>query len=395
MWDMEKMNLTELIGINILRQIQEEFSKYTGMTVLFMDMDGAPVMDANGVAEFCADFAANSETDYRRCVTFYRNAALKALQERKPYICCCHEGLMNCAMPIVIKGSSVGSFVVGQVHGADMEKLEHAANFLAKMIEVLAESAYRNYANMQESRKIERAARSQSEFVMNLSMNMKRNMKEWMNCIEQMAGQVDGRIRQDMRNLLQQGTEVYSMVEDATEYIRMSEGKVVLSESNYCTRELLEQIVAGAKSCFNVPGIEIEIQEDQSLPEYMLGDPGRIGQIIHKILVNCVNEAKEGKIIIRASCQKVSYASVLVVSIEALGVQMSKEQLKDIEEYMRNEKMSTLEKEQTMELGLSIVRLLLRQMSGKLKVTCKEKQGTEFIVTLPQLEVKEGAVYGI
>ena len=74
---------------------------------------------------------------------------------------------------------------------------------------------------------------------------------------------------------------------------------------------------------------------------------------------------------------------------------MSKEQLKDIEEYMRNEKMSTLEKEQSMDLGLSIVRLLLRQMSGKLKVTSNEKQGTEFIVTLPQLEVKEGALYGV
>ena len=62
---------------------------------------------------------------------------------------------------------------------------------------------------------------------------------------------------------------------------------------------------------------------------------------------------------------------------------------------MRNEKMSTLEKEQSMDLGLSIVRLLLRQMSGKLKVTSNEKQGTEFIVTLPQLEVKEGALYGV
>lgn len=289
----------------------------------------------------------------------------------------------------------MGSFVVGQVHGKDMEELEDAANFLSKVMEVLAESAHRNYATLQESRRVERAARSQSEFVMNLSMNMKKNMKEWMNHIEQMTGQVDSRSGQDMRNLLLQGTEVYSMVEDAIEYIKMSEGKVVLSESNYCTRELLEQIVARVKSYLNAPGIEIEIQKDQSLPEYMLGDPGRIGQIMHKLLVNCVNETKEGKIIIRAACQKVSYASMLVISIEALGVQMSKEQLKDIEEYMRNEKMSTLEKEQSMDLGLSIVRLLLRQMSGKLKVTSNEKQGTEFIVTLPQLEVKEGALYGV
>lgn len=392
---MEKIHLTELIGIDILRQLQKEFSKYTGMALLFMDVDGVPVMDTSGGTKFCVDFAANSATDRRKCESFCHNAALKALQERKPYMCCCHEGLMNCAMPIIIDGSSVGSFVVGQVHSADMEELKRAADFLSKIIEILSESAHRNYTTLQESRKVERAARSQSEFVMNLSVNMKKNMKEWMNCIEQMTGQVDSQEGQDMRNLLQQGTEVYSMVEDAIEYIKMSEGKVVLSESNYCTRELLEQIVAGARSCFNAPEIEIEIQEDQSLPEYMLGDPGRIGQIIHKLLVNCVNESKKGKIIIRASCQKISYASVLVVSIEALGVQMSKEQLKDIEEYMRNEKMSTLEKEQSMELGLSIVRLLLRQMSGKLKVTCKEKQGTEFIVTLPQLEVKEGAVYGI
>ncbi len=392
---MEKIHLTELIGTNILRQIQKEFSRYTGMAVLFMDMDGVPVMEASGVTKICADFTANSEIGRRKCEKFYHNAALKAIQDGEPYMCCCHKELINCAMPIIIKGSSVGSFVVGQVRGKDMEELEHAANFLSKVMEVLAESAHRNYATLQESRRVERAARSQSEFVMNLSMNMKKNMKEWMNHIEQMTGQVDSRSGQDMRNLLLQGTEVYSMVEDAIEYIKMSEGKVVLSESNYCTRELLEQIVARVKSYLNAPGIEIEIQKDQSLPEYMLGDPGRIGQIMHKLLVNCVNETKEGKIIIRAACQKVSYASMLVISIEALGMQMSKEQLKDIEEYMRNEKMSTLEKEQSMELGLSIVRLLLRQMSGKLKVTSNEKQGTEFIVTLPQLEVKEGALYGV
>lgn len=392
---MEKIHLTELIGTNILRQIQEEFSKYTGMAVLFMDVDGVPVMDASGVTKLCADFAAKSETDHRKCEAFCHNAALKALQGGEPYMCCCHKGLMNCAMPIIMEGSSVGSFVVGQVHDADMEKLKHAADFLLKIVEILSESAHRNFTTLQESRKVERAARSQSEFVMNLSVSMKKNMKEWMNCIEQMTGQADQLAGKNMKNLLMQGTELYSMVEDAIEYIKMSEGKVVLSESNYCTRDLLEQIVAGARSYFSTPGIEIEIQEDQSLPEYMLGDPGRIGQIIHKLLVNCVNESKEGKIIIRASCQKVSYASMLVVSIEAPSMQMSQEQLTDIEEYMRNGKMRTLEKEQNMELGLSIVRLLLRQMSGKLKVTCKEMEGTVFTVILPQLEVKGGAVYGV
>ena len=109
---MEKIHLTELIGTNILRQIQKEFSRYTGMAVLFMDMDGVPVMEASGVTKICADFTANSEIGRRKCEKFYHNAALKAIQDGEPYMCCCHKELINCAMPIIIKGSSVGSFVL-------------------------------------------------------------------------------------------------------------------------------------------------------------------------------------------------------------------------------------------------------------------------------------------
>ena len=61
----------------------------------------------------------------------------------------------------------------------DMKEIEKAAEFLKEIADVLSGMAYRNYVALMESRKLERIARSQSEYIMDMNLDMQKRVKEW------------------------------------------------------------------------------------------------------------------------------------------------------------------------------------------------------------------------
>ena len=134
-----------------------------------------------------------------------------SLQAGKPSVYSCHAGLTDYAAPIIVDGKVYRSFLGGQVRTCpvdersmratavelgiapdayveaakktnelEREEIERAADFLFVIARILSEMAYRNYSALQKSRKLERAARSQSAFIMDLSLNMQESMKEWL-----------------------------------------------------------------------------------------------------------------------------------------------------------------------------------------------------------------------
>ena len=326
---MENVCLLELIDVNILQKIQDGFSKYTGMAALITDAEGVPLTKGSGFTDFCLKLVRTSPSGSRRCEACDRDGAFRALRSGQVSVYQCHAGLTDYAAPIMVGNKVLGCFIGGQVRTSEVdtekmrrkaqeleidpeayvsaiqktrrmeqEEVKEAAVFLSKMTEALSAIAYHSYLVIQDYRKAERAARSQSDFVMNLSLHMKQNMEKWMDHAGNLIEQVDSQTADNMRALLKQGTEVYTMVEDAVEYIKMSDGKVEMSENNYRVRMLIEEIVQNVTSHYGDNDKEIDIQVEDGVPEFMLGDAGRIGQVISKLLFNCISSANGGKITI-------------------------------------------------------------------------------------------------
>ncbi|MCI9445847.1 MAG: hypothetical protein HFH36_00360 [Lachnospiraceae bacterium] len=423
---MENANLLELVDVEILQKIQDGFSDYTGMAALITDADGVPVTKGSGFTDFCRKLVRKSQAGSRRCEACDRDGAYKVLKTGKLSVYQCHAGLTDYAAPIMVGDRVIGSFIGGQVRTSEInveemrqkaqeldidselyiraiqktkrmarEEVEKAAEFLSMMTEALSAIAYSSFLSMQDCRKAERAARSQSDFVMNLSLHMKRNMEEWMEHAGSLVEQVDSPAADNMRTLLKQGAEVYAMVEDAVEYIKMSDGKVELSENNYRIRMLLQEIVEDVISHYGDNNKEIEIRIEEDVPEFMLGDAGRIGQVVSKLLFNCISSSSGGKITVHASSRRVSYAVMLSISIEDSKMGLSEEQVRIVKEYIENGNSQEMEWEGRPELGFSIVSFLIRHMSGNFEVEEKPGGGTVFTLSLPQLEVKGGTAHGI
>ena len=423
---MAGLKLTDLIEVDLLQKIQDEFSRYTGMAALTTDADGKPLTKGSAFTEFCMNHIRQSELGYKRCMASDRNAAVMALEKGEPVVYICHAGLADFASPIMMGDKLLGCFLGGQVRVSsetdegvvkdlanelgleyesyyqalqktnviDKAELEKAAKFLGIIANVLSEMAYQNFISIDKYRNLERAARSQSHFLMDLSSDLHENMSEWISSLEESVS--SGRVEKVMEvidTMLSNGTTTYSIIGDIVDYMKFSDGNVALYESPYSIRDVVQAVMELEEEDARKKKIFVGCEIDDTVPECMLGDGGRIGQMLTKLISNAiegkVNAGKETDLCIQVSARKNSYARILSLRVWDKDRVLEPEELKDLQEYFSRGILRLERKEEANEVALSLVDLFVRQMQGKVLVESAEGEGTSFIIEMPQLEVAE------
>jgi ligand-binding sensor protein/anti-sigma regulatory factor (Ser/Thr protein kinase) len=420
---MKELTLTDLIDVRVLQQIQDGFSNYTGMAALTADADGFPVTEGSGFTEFCMNMTRKSLLGCERCKQCDKQGALVTLEQGKPAVYDCHAGLVDFAAPIMVHGRFMGSFIGGQIRtekvneqemrntaielGIEPEpyieaakktkrisrdRVEKAAEFLSEIAKVLSEMAVRNYHALEESHHMEHAARSQSVFMMDMSMQMKDNMMEWTNLVQQAVDSQDFEMMKTrMTELLNQSSAVYSSIGTTVDYFKMTDGDVELTETEYSVKDMISSLAGTVAEMAEEKGVELTLVIDENVPKRMLGDAGRIGAILNKLLRNSFVYAEKGKVQVSVSVEPDVYASILVISVADNGVGMSEEQERNVNEYLRGEDMQLFDSDEAVELGFSLMGFWIKRMSGVIRVESERGKGSTFTVKVPQLAIKEGA----
>lgn len=416
---MDKITLTDLIDASILQKIQDAFSKYTRMAALITDADGVPVTVGSGFSRFCMSLTRKSEHGCKKCEECDRNGALITLKNGRPTVYKCHAGLTDYAAPIMLNGMFIGSFIGGQIrvsevdeeemcrtakkYGIDsdeyiaaanetpiipFEDIERAAVFLSELTETLSDMAYCNYMALKQSRKLERAARSQSNFIMSLSTDIHENINSWSEDISSALESNDHeKMRTTMEELIGRSRELSAMVGDTVDYMHMAGDDFELNEVEYDIRELVEKNLEAHKKSARGRGNKTEIIISDSVPEILFGDSGRIGQILNKLIENSIRFTYNGTIVIKVDCKRVSYADMLVISVGDNGVGLGEEDLETVRTYLSESNMSIMKAADVFVPGFSIIGFLVRQLAGTIEINSTAGEGSEFIITLPQLSV--------
>lgn len=418
---MKDLKLTDLIPPNILQQFQDGFSKFTGMAALTTDENGTPVTVGSGFTDFCTNLTRKSAKGCKRCEECDKNGALQTLHNGKPAVYRCHAGLVDFASPIMVDGKFIGSIIGGQVRTSAIntevmtaiaedldidpdiyiaaaektsvlasETIEKAAEFLYEIAQLISEMAYNNYLALSQSRKLERAARSQSAYIMNMSLNMEKNVNDWMSIAKEAVSNGDrGVMESSIKELINKSSDVYSMVSDTVDYIRMAGGEVELNETTYDVKALLAQVADSVKDSLAEKNFSLIIKIDNTVPEYLLGDSGKIGQIMNKLLIGCMAYSEKSDITVNALCRKVSYASILDIEITAGGLNIPPEIMESIRDYFLNISVGDIiNGDSESNFALSLIGVLTKQMSGSIEVGSGNGSEPVFRLSIPQLEVR-------
>lgn len=418
--------LTDLIDIELLQKIQDEFSQYTGMAALTTDADGKPLTKGSAFTEFCMNYTRQSELGYKRCVESDKNAALMALESGEPVVYVCHAGLADFASPIMLGDKILGCFLGGQVRVSSTideealketakelgieyksyyqamqntntigkKELKKSAKFLGIVANVLSEMAYQNYMAIDKYRNLERAARSQSHFLMDLSSDLHENMSDWISALQEVVknGSVES-VMDVIDTMLTNGTHTYSIIGDIVDYMKFSDGNVALYETAYSVYDVVQAVVELEEEEAGQKNIRLSYSVEEDVPQQLLGDGGRIGQMLTKLITNAIavktNTEECSSVHIAVSARKDSYAHVLRMEVQNHGEVLSEEELGVIREYFSRGILRIQDRDEINEFALSIVDLFVRQMHGKITGSSEKEKGTTFVIELPQLEVAE------
>lgn len=101
---------------NYLLDVLTSFSKATGLYIEAVNNKGESYFKPNDMdrSEFCKFVRSHGKCN-EKCKESYRVASLEAGKWEEPYFFRCHAGIVIWAVPIIVRGVSVGSIICGQV----------------------------------------------------------------------------------------------------------------------------------------------------------------------------------------------------------------------------------------------------------------------------------------
>ena len=171
------------------------------------------------------------------------------------------------------------------------------------------------------------------------------------------------------------------IINDILDFSKIEAGKMSLEKIVFSVDDLLHSIKTLYIPVAAERGIEF-LAPATGLKYNLLGDPGRIRQIIINLVNNAIKFTSKGHILLSTSVVETAQAHKLVIEIEDTGVGIKDDYLNLIFDSFTQEDSSVTRKFGGTGLGLSISRRLANMMGGDIQVTSVEGQGTRFTVEL-------------
>ena len=383
---MKDVRLVDLMDVKALQKIQDEFSRYTGLAALTTDENGIPITQGSGFTNFCTNLVRTTRLGCRRCEECDKNGAVMTLENKHATVYSCHAGLTDFAAPIMLEGKMIGSFIGGQIRTEDVDEekmtaiaqelgispeifiseankarqmefrdVEKAAEFLEGIASSLSEMAYHNYIALQKSKRMENAARAQADFIMDSYDDMDQS-------------------------------KVPKEVRDVVDYIRHLDGKIEIRETNYQPRDLRDVIYKQVIVWVDRDEIDFSVNIDKTVPQKLLGDAGRIGQFVVRILHYILTYKTSGKLVVDFSVKKKSYASMLCISITDYDSEIPNDEGKKILNYVLYDDFSD-EPDDASLVAVRLLRLVIEQISADVKMRRDDANNVHIDIAIPQLAI--------
>ncbi len=232
------------------------------------------------------------------------------------------------------------------------------------------------------TRRVQRLARQQMEFVASVSHELRTPLAVIRSAGENLA---DGVVRDDEQiktygDLVRtEGRRLTEMVEQILEFAGIQSGQRGFALRPVAVRPLLEEVVHASRALAERAGMTVEIDVPESLPP-MLGDEGALRRVFQNLVSNAIKYGESGGWIgLRAEAG----GREIRVSVRDRGIGIpAAEQVRIFEPFYRAPD-ATSAQIHGAGLGLSLVKRIVEAHGGRITVRSEPGQGSEFVVQLP------------
>jgi signal transduction histidine kinase/DNA-binding response OmpR family regulator len=233
--------------------------------------------------------------------------------------------------------------------------------------------------------KAEEASRIKGEFLANMSHEIRTPVNGIMGMTELTLGtQLTDEQRGYLMMLKSSGNSLLGVINDILDFSKIESGKLELDPVEFHLRDVVGEALRGFALLADEKGLELAYCVDPEVPDRVLGDSGRLRQVLLNLVGNAIKFTPQGEVIVRVALDDSADRELsLHFAVADTGIGIAAEKHALVFEAFAQADGSTTRNHGGTGLGLAISSRLTGLMGGRIWLESSLGEGSTFHFTIP------------